>query len=131
MKYVCMGYWNDEYGASLSEAEMHAMMDACFEYDDELRAKGHFVGGEALQSPDAAVTLRWDGAKVTTTDGPFVETKEYLGGLLFLEARDLNHAIQLISAHPGVRMGPWEIRPTADLAAMIKASEARRAGTAD
>jgi len=65
--------------------------------------------------------------KVAMTDGPYAETKEQLGGILVLEARDLNHAIQLISKHPGVKYGPWEIRPAADLNEMIRKSELRRA----
>ena len=60
------------------------------------------------------------------TDGPYAETKEQIGGILILEANDLNHAIQLMSKHPGVRMGPFEIRPVADLSAMIRESEQRR-----
>ena len=60
------------------------------------------------------------------TDGPYAETKEQLGGILMLEAKDLNHAIQLMSKHPGVKVGPWEIRPADDLNEMISASERRR-----
>jgi hypothetical protein len=72
------------------------------------------------------MTLYWKNGKVAVTDGPYAETKEQLGGILVLEARDLNHAVQLISQHPGVKMGPFEIRPAADLNAMIKESEQRR-----
>jgi hypothetical protein len=68
-----------------------------------LRNKGHFAGGEALQSANTAKTLRWRDGKVTVTDGPYAETKEQLGGILVLEARDLNHAIELMSRHPGVK----------------------------
>jgi hypothetical protein len=63
---------------------------------------------------------------VAVTDGPYIETKEQIGGILILEARDLNHAIQLMSKHPGVQMGPFEIRPAADLGGMIAESEKRR-----
>jgi hypothetical protein len=104
----------------------HAMLDAYFEYDDHLRANGHFAAGKALQPPENALTLYWKNDKVATTDGPYAETKEQLGGILVLEARDLNHAVQLISRHPGVKVGPWEIRPAADLNAMMKESEQRR-----
>src|SRR5262249_38835776 len=76
------------------------------------RKGGHFVRGEALQSARNAVTLRWQNGKVSVIDGPYAETKEVLGGILVLEARDLSHAIQLMSKHPGVRLGgPFEIRP--------------------
>jgi hypothetical protein len=72
------------------------------------------------------MTLYWKNGKVAVSDGPCAETKEQLGGILVLEARDLNHAIQLISQHSGVKMGPFEIRPVADLNKMIKESEQRR-----
>jgi hypothetical protein len=102
------------------------MLDACFAYDDELRQRGHFAGGHALESASGAVTLRFRDGKMSVTDGPYAETKEILGGILILEADDLNHAIQLMSNHPGVRMGPFEIRPAADLTQMIRDSERRR-----
>ena len=127
MKYICLGYIEPNKFESLPEAERNALMDECFTYDDELRKNGHFVGGEALQGPQAAATLRWKDGKVSITDGPYAETKEQIGGILFLEARDLNHAIQLMSKHPGVKMGPFEIRPAADLNDMICESEQRRA----
>jgi hypothetical protein len=88
------------------------MMEECFAYDDVLRRGGHFLGGEALDSARNAVTLRMKHGEVQVTDGPYVETKETLGGILLLEARDLNHAIALMSKHPAVRMGNiFEIRP--------------------
>jgi hypothetical protein len=101
-------------------------MDSCFTYDDQLRANGHFKGGEALQPPSTAMTLRYTNGRVVTTDGPFAETREQLGGIMILEARDLNHAVELLSKHPGVTFGPWEIRPAADLGEMMRQSETRR-----
>ena len=128
MKYICLGYIQPGKFENMTETERHAMLDECFAYDDQLRADGHFAAGEALQSPHAAMTLHWEKGKVAVTDGPYAETKEQLGGILVLEARDLNHAIQLISQHPGVKYGPWEIRPVADLSQMMRESERRRAG---
>ena len=127
MKYICLGYIDEKSGEKISEGEMNEFVDECFAYDDWLKKNGHFVGGEALQSPRNAATLRWNDGKVLITDGPYVETKEQLGGILVLEARDLNHAIQLMSKHPGAKVGPWEIRPAYDLTEMIRASEERRA----
>lgn len=127
MKYICLGNIEPKKLENLPEAECHAMMDECFTYDDELRRNGHFVGGEALQGPDTAATLRWVDGKVSVTDGPYAETKEQLGGILILEARDLNHAIQIMSKHPGVKAGPFEIRPAADLCDMLRESAQRRA----
>lgn len=126
MKFVCMGHLDVESWQKRSEQDQTAMVDRCFAYDDVLRKNGHFAGGEGLQGPQTARTLRFRNGKVTVTDGPFAETKEFLGGLLFLEARDLNEAVELISKHPGVQMGAWEIRPVQDLTALIQESEARR-----
>src|ERR1700733_11557613 len=127
MKYICLGYIEENKWETMSESEREAMLDECFNYDDLLRKNGHFAGGQALQSPRNATTLRWQGGKVLITDGPYAETKEQLGGILVLEATDLNHAIRLMSKHPGVKAGPFEIRPAADLSEMIRGSEERRA----
>jgi hypothetical protein len=105
------------------------LIDECLAYDDVLRRNGHFVGGDALQSARNARTLRWQKDKAVMTDGPYAETKEQLGGILVLEARDFDHAIQLMSKHPGVKAGPFEIRPTEDLSAMVAESERRRSQT--
>ena len=87
-------------------------MDECFAFVDELRRGGHFLGGEALEPASNAVTVRTRNGEVAVTDGPFAETKEMLGGILLLEARDLQHAIALMSKHPAVKMGTiFEIRP--------------------
>lgn len=126
MRYVCLGYIDQARWESLPDSERNTLADECFAYDDELRRTGHFVGGEALQNARNAATLKFRDGAVTVTDGPFAETKEQLGGILFLEARDLNEAIQIMSRHPGVRVGPFEIRPADDLAGMIRDSEARR-----
>jgi hypothetical protein len=129
VKYICLGYCDERQWESMPESERNALMDECFAYDDVLRNSGHFVGGEALQSFRNAATLRWQNGQVAITDGPYAETKEQLGGILVLEARDLNHAIQLMSRHPGVKAGPFEIRPAEDLAEMLCASERRRSAT--
>ncbi len=129
MKYVCLGYMDPTKWKAMSETEINAFVDECLTYDDVLRNNGHFAGGDALQGPESAVTLRFQGGKVSVTDGPYAETKEQLGGILILEAKDLNHAIQLMSKHPGVRGGPFEIRPAADLTDMVEASKRRRSKT--
>ena len=126
MKFVCLGYIAPNKLETMPEKERNAMLDACFSYDDILRTGGHFAGGEALQAADTARTLRWEKGKVMATDGPYAETKEQIGGILLLEARDLNHAVELMSKHPGVHYGPFEIRPAADLSEMLKESEKRR-----
>lgn len=112
MKYVCLGLYDEAAFAQMSQADAQRMFEECFAYDDELRRGGHFLGGEALDSAQNAVTLRMRNGEVQVTDGPYVETKETLGGILLLEARDLNHAIALMSKHPALKRGSsFEIRP--------------------
>jgi hypothetical protein len=127
MKFVCLGYIEPGKFENMPENERNAAVDSCFSYDGVLRQNGHFAGGEGLQPPGTAATLRLRNGKVVVTDGPYAETKEQLGGILILDARDMKHAIELMSKHPGVRMGPFEIRPAADLTGMIEESEQRRA----
>ena len=127
MKFICLGYIEPGKFEGMSEHERNALVDACFSYDDVLRKNGHFAGGEGLQPPGSGATLSFRDGKVAVTDGPYAETKEQIGGILILEARDLDHAIELMSKHPGVRAGPFEIRPAADLKPMIRDSEQRRA----
>lgn len=124
MKYICFGYLDTQTWEKKSQSEQHAAVDACFSYDDTLKKNGNWVHGEALEG---ATTLSYQNGKVIVTDGPYAETKEWLGGLLILEAKDLNHAIQLISDHPGMKMGRWEIRPAGNLDAMVEESTRRRA----
>jgi hypothetical protein len=127
MKYICFGYFDKSKTDGMTDVEQNAMFDACLEYDDHLRANGHFAGGEALQPAETALTVSWKNGKVATTDGPYAETKEQLGGVLILEARDMNHAVQLMSQHPAVRYGNiFEIRPAADMSEIVSASEQRR-----
>src|SRR5208283_2667775 len=121
------GYYDKSKFDGMTESERNAMFDACFGYDDHLRASGNWADGEALQGPETALTLYWKNGKVATTDGPYAETKEQLGGILVLEARDMNHAVQLMAQHPALKYGSvFEIRPAADLNEMMKASEQRR-----
>jgi hypothetical protein len=110
MQFVCLGYRDETRWEALSDGERTAFVEECLAYGDELRRGGHIVGGVPLRGVRDAVTLRQRDGKVVVTDGPFAETKEQLGGVLVFEARDLNHAIQLMTRHPGVRGGPFEIR---------------------
>lgn len=130
MKFICLGYFDEKQWEALPDTERNALMDACFAYDDVLRKNGHSVGGEALQSPQNATTVRYRNGKVTVTDGPYAETKEQLGGILILEATDAKEAIQLVSRHPGVKIGPFEIRAVEDMTSVIRESEERRRSAA-
>ena len=131
MKYICLGYYDKAKFDSMPESARDALFDTYFEYDDYLRANGNWVSGDGLQGPETALTLSWKNGKVATTDGPYAETKEQLGGILVLEARDMNHAVQLIGQHPALKYGnTFEIRPAGDLSQIRIASERRRLNTA-
>jgi len=111
MKYLCLGYMEEAKWEAMSESERESFVAECLAYDAVLHEDGRASQGQALQSARSAATLRYQNGQVAVTDGPYAETKEQLGGLFVLEADDLNHAIRLMSKHPGVRMGPFEIRP--------------------
>jgi hypothetical protein len=129
MKYLCFGYYDKSKFVGMTESERNAMFDKCWDYDDHLRASGNWVGGEAIE--DTALTLSLKGGKLVTTDGPYAETKEQLGGFMILEARDMNHAAQLIGQHPALTYGnTFEIRPVGDMSEIEKASKQRRSQNA-
>jgi hypothetical protein len=111
MKFVCLGCLDKHTWEKLSPAEQQKMVEECTAFDQELYAKGHFANGFALQDSGEATTIRWQGGKAMLVDGPFAETKEMLGGILILEAKDKAEAIAIMSRHPGIRIGPFEIRP--------------------
>ena len=111
MKYICLGYYDKGKFDAMTESERNAMFDTCFEYDDHLRASGHWAGGEALQGAETALTLYWKNGKVATTDGPYAETKEQLGGYYLIEVPDLDAALSWAARCPGASMGRVEVRP--------------------
>jgi len=100
---------------ALSTRERDALIDESLDYDEVLRKSGHYVAADALQSVQAATTIRIRNGKAFTTDGPFAETKEQLGGFILIEARDLNDAIRVASKIPPARLGCIEVRPIAPL----------------
>ena len=126
MKFVCLGYFNEKEWEAMSEDARNAFMDNCFAYDEVLKKGGHVLGGEGLQGAQNTATLRFQNGKVIVTDGPFAETKEQLGGFILLEAEDMKQAIELMSKHPGLAAGPFEIRPIEDMTEVVRASERRR-----
>jgi hypothetical protein len=95
----------------MPKAESDAMMGEYFTFTDDIRKNGQYQAGEALQPVATATTVRVRNGKVSTTDGPFAETKEQLGGFYLVSARDLNEAIQIASRIPSARLGSIEIRP--------------------
>ena len=127
MKYICMSYLGPINWNTMSESDKKASMEEFFAYNEELQKNGHLIGGEGLQGAENAATLRFQNGKVAVTDGPYAETKEQLAGFFIIEARDLNHAIQLMSKNPAVRGGAIEIRPAADHTTELNRERERRA----
>ena len=112
MKYALLIYGIEEDWDSAPDDEKQAIHAKYREFGDWLGERGWMRGGDELASSSSATSVRRENGRTVTTDGPYAETKEQLGGILVLEANDLNHAIQLMSKHPGVRLGgPFEIRP--------------------
>ena len=126
MKYICLGYLEPGKFENMSESERNTVLDECFSYNDELRKNGHLVAEEPLQPANTAVTVSWKDGKAAVTDGPYVEMKEQLGGIQVLEARDPNHAIQLISPSPGANTGSWYTRPCASGRLLVANYQASR-----
>ncbi|HZP94343.1 MAG TPA: YciI family protein [Burkholderiales bacterium] len=111
MKYLCLIYDEEKNLAALSGGDREALMGEYFAFTEAIRNSGHYLAGEALQSVQSATTVRIRNGRLSTTDGPFAETKEQLGGFYLIDARDLNEAIQLASRIPSARLGCVEVRP--------------------
>ena len=111
MKYLCLIYDEEKKVGAMSQGESAAFMGEYFAFTEGVRKSGHYIAGEALQPVQTATTVRIRNGKVSTTDGPFAETKEQLGGFYLIEARDLNDALQVASKIPSARLGSIEVRP--------------------
>jgi len=111
MKYLCLIYDDEKKWETMSKAEADAYMGEYFAFTDGIKGSGHYIGGNALQPVHTATTVRSRNGKLSTTDGPFAETKEQLGGYYLIEARDLNDALQVAQKIPSVRTGSIEVRP--------------------
>lgn len=111
MRYLCLIYDDEQSMNAMPKAEADAFMGEYFGFTESVRQSGHFVAGEALQPVSTATTLRHRNGSLSTTDGPFAETKEQLGGFYLIEARDLNEALQVAARIPSVRTGSVEVRP--------------------
>jgi hypothetical protein len=114
MKYLCLIYTDEAAFGKMTKAEADTMIASYMAFSDDIRKTGHYLGGNRLHTVNAATTLRVRNGKMSTTDGPFAETKEQLGGYYLVEAKDLNEAIQIASRIPGATMGSIEVRPVAD-----------------
>ncbi|MGE0351916.1 MAG: YciI family protein [Gemmatimonadales bacterium] len=111
MKYLCLIYDEEKKVNAMSKQEMDRFMGEYFAFTEEVQKSGHYVAGEALQPVQTATTVRVRNGKTSTTDGPFAETKEQLGGFYLINARDLNDAIQVASRIPSAKLGSIEVRP--------------------
>jgi hypothetical protein len=115
MKYICLVYLVEQDMNALSKREADACTEESLAYDEALRRSGHLLAAQALQPVETATTIRVRNGKLSTTDGPFAETKEQLGGFILIEARDLNDAIQVAAKIPMGRRGSIEVRPIKEL----------------
>ena len=114
MKYLCLIYDDEKALAQWPKGESDAFFGEYMAFTQGLRTSGHFVAGDGLQPTHTATTVRVRNGRTATTDGPFAETKEQLGGYYLVEARDLNEAIQIAARIPSARVGCIEIRPIMD-----------------
>jgi hypothetical protein len=111
MKYLLLIYENEASFAGLSEAEQGTVYQEYMDYSNRIRKSGNYIAGQALQPISTATTVRVKNGKTITTDGPFAETREQLGGFYMVEAKDLDEAITLAAGIPGARTGSIEVRP--------------------
>jgi len=117
MKYLCLIYENEKNWETMPQSDAEAIMNEYFAFTEDIRKNGKYVAGEALQPTPTATTVRVRNGKISTTDGPFVETKEQLGGFYLIDAKDLNDAIQVAARIPSARLGSIEVRPVVDFSA--------------
>jgi hypothetical protein len=111
MKYLLLIYEKEADWAAIPEAEKGKIFQQYMDYSKRIRKSGNYIGGEALQPVSTATTVRVKNGKTLTTDGPFAETREQLGGFFLVEAKDLDEAIALAAGIPGSRTGSIEVRP--------------------
>ena len=113
MKYLCL-ICAEKVMEQMPRADADKHFEEYREFTDAIRRSGHYAGCNRLLPPDAASTVRVREGRISVTDGPWVETKEQLGGYYLIEARDLNEAIQVAARIPGARFGCVEVRPVAE-----------------
>ena len=110
-QYLCLVYHDDARLEALSDGEMDTVVRECIEWVDDLERSGRHVFSAGLESIRSATTLRNRNGKVSTTDGPYAEAKEYLGGFTLIRARDLNEAMAIAATLPAARVATIEVRP--------------------
>jgi hypothetical protein len=120
MKYLCIVYVDEGKFDLMSESERATLEEASLLSNDELRRSGHLLAASALQPVASATTVRVRNGRMSAVDGPFAETTEQLGGFVFIEARDLNEAIQVAGGLPVAAVGTIEVRPERDLEQVVR-----------
>jgi hypothetical protein len=115
MKYLCLVYFEPSVWDTVTPAEDASLTQESLAYDRELMQSGHFIAADALQPVHTATTIRVRNGKVSTTDGPFAETKEVLGGFILINASDLDDACRVAAKIPLARMGSIEVRPIMEI----------------
>ena len=115
MKFLFMIYHEEKTLDALPEGEMRTLVDSALDYMEEIRRSGHFIVSNALQRARTARTVRVRGGNVSTTDGPFAETKEQLGGFFLIEAKDMDEACAVAARFPPARVAVLEVRPVQEL----------------
>jgi hypothetical protein len=118
MKFMLLVYTDEALMDALPEGELDGMLRTCFDHVDQLWSDGHRVESQMLAAPRTARSVRIRDDRVTTTDGPFSETKEVLGGFNLIEARDMDEALRIAAGFPWARTGCIEVRPVEDLPAV-------------
>jgi len=111
MRYLCLIYENEKAWQNMSQADTEKGMAEYYAFTENAKKSGNYVGGEALQPTNTAKSVQVRNGKLSTTDGPYVETKEQLGGYYLIKAKDLNDAVQVASRIPGAKHGTVEVRP--------------------
>ena len=115
MKFMFTIYHDENVLDAMPEKEMQALVDSAIEYAEEIRRSGHYIASDALQRTGTARTIRVRAGQVSTTVGPFVETKERLGGFFLLEAKDMDEACAVAARFPPARVAVLEVRPVREL----------------
>ena len=111
MKYLCLIYDDEKKAGTMSKSDLDALMTDYFAFTEDIKKSGHYVAGEALKPVQTATSVRIRNGKLSTTEGPFAETTEQLGGFYMVDAKDLNEAIQIAAKIPAAKTGTIEVRP--------------------
>ena len=115
MQYMLLIYGDEQALATATPDQLGKQFERYNQYSQWLKDQGLFVGGDPLTSTEQATTVRVRGGKTTTTDGPFAETKEQLGGYYIVEAENLDRAIEAAGRCPGAEDGSMEVRPIPEM----------------